>query len=97
MRSTLRYSLDLQRCGFDLRQGGNDFCCSSLFKISEETATELDNNDIKTVGQLCMTNAALDLCIMQALQRRAQKLRLLSKNQQTDYGKKCTDRNIISC
>ena len=77
MRSPLRYSLDLQRCGFDLRQG--DFCCSSLFKISEETATELDNNDIKAVGQLCMTNAALDLCIMQALQRRAQRLKLQSK------------------
>ena len=29
----------------------------SLFKITEDTATKLDNNNIRTVGQLFMTNA----------------------------------------
>ena len=29
----------------------------SLFKITENTATKLDNNNIRTVGQLFMTNA----------------------------------------
>ena len=28
----------------------------SLFKITEDTATKLDNNNIRTVGQLFMTN-----------------------------------------